>query len=79
MKNAGNSSLIKSSPFDAEDIKCLKLILEIEKISRFLKQFYIAPGLTNSTEDLGPLTYSIEHALKASKEQEGKACGSFLN
>ncbi len=48
MENADNNSMIKSFPFELEDIKCLKLILEIDKISGFLKQFYSAPELANS-------------------------------
>jgi len=79
MANAGNNSMAKSSPFDSEYIRCLKLIQEIEKVSRFLKQYHASSELSNSIEDLGILTYSIEHALKAFKEQEEKACGSFLN
>lgn len=79
MTNAGNNSIAKSSPFDPEYIRCLKLIQEIEKVSSFLKQYYAASELSNSIADLELLTYSIEHAFKAVKEQEGKVSGSLLN
>lgn len=42
----------KSSSFSSEDINDLKEILEIEKLSKLLKQFYYATGLANSIVDL---------------------------
>lgn len=79
MANAGNNSLVNPSPFDSEYDRCLKLIVEIEKISRFLKQYFAASELSNSLEDLRLMTYTIEHALKASMEAEVEANGSLLN
>ncbi|MBV1757656.1 MAG: EAL domain-containing protein [Dethiosulfatibacter sp.] len=42
----------KSSSFSSEDINDLKEILEIEKLSKLLEQFYYATGLANSIVDL---------------------------
>jgi hypothetical protein len=41
-----------SSAISSEDIKVLKEILEIEKLSRLLEQFYNATGLANFIADL---------------------------
>jgi len=42
----------ESSSISSEDINDLKEILEIEKLSRLLKQFYSATGLANFIVDL---------------------------
>src|SRR5680860_420262 len=44
--------MAKSSSISSEDVKDLKKILEIEKLSRLLEQFYNATGLANSIVDL---------------------------
>ena len=52
MENKDHNQIKKSSSIKSEDIKDLKEILEIEKLSRLLEQFYSATGLSNSILDL---------------------------
>ena len=52
MENKDHNQINKSSSIKSEDIKDLKEILEIEKLSRLLEQFYSATGLSNSIVDL---------------------------
>src|SRR5665811_132684 len=52
--------MAKSSSISSEDVKDLKKILEIEKLSRLLEQFYNATGLANSIVDLkGNILYGV--------------------
>jgi hypothetical protein len=52
MENRGKNQINKSSSIKSEDIEELKEILEIEKLSRLLEQFYSATGLANAILDL---------------------------
>src|SRR5665648_1245655 len=52
LKNEDNNSMSKSSLINSDDIKDLKEILEIEKLSKLLERFYNATGLGNSIVDL---------------------------
>ena len=52
MENRDNNQIKKSSSIKSEDINDLKEILEIEKLSRLLEQFYSATGLSNFIVDL---------------------------
>jgi len=52
LKNEDNNSMTKSSLINSDDIKDLKEILEIEKLSKLLERFYNATGLSNSIVDL---------------------------
>ena len=52
MENSENNQIKKSSLIKSEDINDLKEILEIEKLSRLLEQFYSATGLANFIVDL---------------------------
>jgi len=47
-----DNQIKKSSSINSEDINDLKEILEIEKLSRLLEQFYSATGLSNFIMDL---------------------------
>jgi len=52
LDNRDNNQIKKSSSIKSEDINDLKEILDIEKLSRLLEQFYRATGLANSIVDL---------------------------
>jgi len=52
LENGDDNSMTTSSSISSEDIKGLKEILEIEKLSRLLEQFYSATGLANFIVDL---------------------------
>jgi len=52
LENSENNQIKKSSLIKSEDINDLKEILEIEKLSRLLEQFYSATGLANFIVDL---------------------------
>ena len=60
MEDAVNNSGTKSSSISSENINELKEILEIEKLSRLLEQFYCATGLGNAIVDLkGNILYGV--------------------
>ena len=52
MENRDDNQIKKSSSIKSEDISDLKEILEIEKLSKLLEQFYNATGLANFIVDL---------------------------
>ena len=52
MESIDNNQLTKSSSIKSEDVYDLKEILEIEKLSKLLDQFYYATGLPNAIVDL---------------------------
>jgi len=60
LEDAVNNSGTKSSSISSENINELKEILEIEKLSRLLEQFYCATGLGNAIVDLkGNILYGV--------------------
>jgi len=60
LKDAVNNSGTKSSSISSENINELKEILEVEKLSRLLEQFYNATGLGNAIVDLnGNILYGV--------------------
>src|SRR5665648_55477 len=60
LKNEDNNSMSKSSLINSDDIKDLKEILEIEKLSKLLERFYNATGLGNAIVDLkGNILYGV--------------------
>ena len=52
MGNGDQNSITKSSSISSTGIENLKKILEIEKLSRLLEQFYSATGVANFIVDL---------------------------